>query len=850
MSTYLALKVSNSEMSLAVPRENLISSIPLEFFLSHAAGLLSPMILPIESQLQLLAVLHRLAQESNGIASSIVNTSNLISAVIDTFLLASTTHGIFVQPEPSAIQLLITLASASRANAITLLVWTDALLRFVTLVPPDTPYPTSLAIPLLTHTLQFYMTLASYGLYAHIATAVAGPLSRARHFVTSSLTNGGSDDIAIAWATLLEMWTVCATDPHKITPNHDITWSQVASMGWSEDLLRWRESQGMTRMRSDVWGALWRAQSALLEGARLNGANGGAGERQAVLEAVKNGFELGHEKDIVVDALISLRDQLRGMQASAAITRVRDLALHARTIAAAIRLWLACIPTTSGEPLTSPPFTLPFPEISDICAQIVNHPLWSSVYTENSDPFTNVACRPLTTLLSAFLELSRMLPGVSDDLWFAQVLSVLCRSIPGDDDWAFRTFERVLKTLNAEWMALRGWHVPAVIWEKHGFEIIKPFLAHAIRSPDSFISPLWPSPQSLSLSTTQHLPSSHSISHRSSLEGGLPLTQDWVLSALDHLLRSGSSPVFRSLPRSWDASETEVVRASLLFAKITQNIFRLFSLTEFMMTREEVIFGCMKVFMLEHGQNESTKFEEVYRDGVVETLMGDLLAPFTVSSKSPIPRSNARTNLERVSRRFLGPDTPFYQFYSDFLGLYDGISFSHPVFARLLIPPTSMRYPSDYRKLLWDDFGHVLRTVRLSPDEVLADDIKEYLWPIEHDVQIIRAYLRVLVKHSLSNFPRLLAVHHIACNIWPDLQPDNRSPDEKGKKLLSAVVDMGSRETVREVVTYCQRQDRIVVPPRCFEVDENRRKLRLDCVKQWGSPSLLERLAGLLVDTV
>jgi hypothetical protein len=189
---------------------------------------------------------------------------------------------------------------------------------------------------------------------------------------------------------------------------------------------------------------------------------------------------------------------------------------------------------------------------------------------------------------------------------------------------------------------------------------------------------------------------------------------------------------------------------------------------------------------------------------------------------------------------------PFYQFYTDFVALYDGISFSHPQFARLLLPPTSMRYPSDYRKLLWDDLGHVLRTVRLSPDQVLANDIKEYLWPIEQDLQIIRAYLRVIVKHPLSNFPRLLAIHHIACSIWPDLRQDHEAPDEKGKNLLLAIVNMGSNETVREVVTYYQLQDGIALPPRCFEPDGLRKKLRLECVEKWGSRPLLERLGGLL----
>jgi RNA polymerase II-associated protein 1 len=40
------------------------------------------------------------------------------------------------------------------------------------------------------------------------------------------------------------------------------------------------------------------------------------------------------------------------------------------------------------------------------------------------------------------------------------------------------------------------------------------------------------------------------------------------------------------------------------------------------------VFGCMKVFMLEHGQSLNDSAEEVFCDGIVERFMEDILRPY------------------------------------------------------------------------------------------------------------------------------------------------------------------------------------------------------------------------------
>jgi hypothetical protein len=213
-----------------------------------------------------------------------------------------------------------------------------------------------------------------------------------------------------------------------------------------------------------------------------------------------------------------------------------------------------------------------------------------------------------------------------------------------------------------------------------------------------------------------------------------------------------------------------------------------------------------------------------------------------------------------VSVGFLGAGTPFYQYYTDFVALYDAISFAHPTFARLLLPPTSMRYAPDYRRLLWNDYAHVLKTIRVEPADVVVGELGEYLWPVEGDAQMLGAYLRALVKGSgngggggaVQGFLRLVATHHVACSIWPDLREGGgaaeQSREERAEKLLRVVVDQGDSEVVREVVSYRQtREGRVEVSPGCFELGEDMKRGRLKFVERVGGEAFARGVEGLLI---
>ncbi|KAI9437408.1 hypothetical protein F5148DRAFT_896654, partial [Russula earlei] len=234
-----------------------------------------------------------------------------------------------------------------------------------------------------------------------------------------------------------------------------------------------------------------------------------------------------------------------------------------------------------------------------------------------------------------------------------------------------------------------------------------------------------------------------------------------------------------------------------------------------------------------------------------------LLLPYTLSaSTNGLSASSApdeQDNLELAAARFLGAGTPFFQFYTDFVTLYDSVSFGHPLFGALLLPPLAQRYAPDYRKFLYDDTAHVLGTVRTPVERAIGEAAGAFLWPAERVPQIVGAMLSLLVgrraRVPIEGFVRWMAVHHVAASIWPDLREDSSSPiaDGRGRQLFEAIVNQGEHTVVREVTLYWQqREGRVVLPPICFDLDLVRRRNRLEWIRVWARSGLLERVEGLL----
>lgn len=828
-------------VELDSPRDVAINSLHLDFFFPQIATILTQGDVFPESSTQLLSILHRLAQQSNAIADKIVSTPNLLGSIVQTFLLTPIpTENTSPLPNPFVLQLLYTLALSSRPNAQEIEIYADSLLRFVTFSAFSSPYPPALATNLLAGTLRLFRALASYGFYSHIAATAIEQLAHIEQHVVSEACH--SQPLTIAWANLVETWTVCAIDPHQTTPPHDITWTQIVGWAWHESVLALQDRLEVDEKNWPEWSASWRAQAVWLEGSKVNAIKGGEAERLDVINSIKAGFENGKEFKVLNTAVTTLQKELVSLK-EGDVGQLKKMASHVGLLTSAVRLWLACIaPHTDGPP-PSPPFILPFAGLSELARSLIVHPLWSTLPSLDTS-LGYFHCKKLSAYLSYYLWLSRRLPGTSQSLWLAQAFSILLRLMPGDEDAALLISKDVISMLTPSWAMARNLQVPSQFWERRGLSVLEPFIINRIRRQENvYIGPLITTPQSIKHSTTQRLPLQATISQL-----GLPLHPDWTMSPLEHLLRSGESAVFKALPTSWDASEVEVARASLFLTKIVQEALLNFSMTSLVLTREEAVFGCMKVFMLEHDQPQSDSSDEVFRDNVVGHFMEDILRPYSLGSADSWAISSVRKeDLEKVASRFLGPSVPFFQFYTDFVALYDAISFSHRIFSLLLLPPTSMRYPLDYRKHLWCDFNHVIRTIRVSPLQVLSADVREYLYPIETEPQVIASYLNSLLQNNAHDFMGFVALHHISSNIWPDLRgTGDVENEERASTLLKTVVHQGNIDLVRQVVMYRQTiSESVLLPPSCFSKFEEVRTLRLECVLRWGGQAMINRLKGL-----
>ena len=842
-------------------RGDLISSLQLQFFLPQIATIFDAADLPHLSLVQLLAVLQRLAMHSNAIADEISATPSLIANVLRVFILTPILPSNSPPPVPAAIHILTTLASASRVSASRLLDPADTLLRFVTSTPASSLYPLPLATNLLTQTFHLYTTFARYGLYAHIATTAAEPLARLSSFILAPECD--SRPLLTSYASLLAAWIICASDPHQTSPPHDILWSQVSGWGWISDLTI--VAHKLTQNSSDwgTWAALWNAEAAWLEGARHNGVRGGAGEREISIARLRPAFDGGLEKEVVLGAISSLKRLLSeiptGYDASKGLAFYREMVESALVLGAAIRLWLACLPL-DYEPLSEPPFQLPFSLLGMLAILVVTHPLLSEPFNipSHSRPFL----RPLVSFITNYVWLSRRLPGTTRSLWLAQLGTTIMRFFPGDEDAARGMIDALINLVDEQCLVECGWSVHSDVWSRGGLCILTPFLVNDLvphvddgeEAPRARVAPLFPTPLSLKVATTQRLPSVRGFTFL--------FARDWPVLPLDHLLHSGTSPVWRHLPSDWDANETDVVRATLILTRVVREALLANGIPTFAINRAEVTFSCMKVFMLEHGQAQGAPSasgegrEEVFRDGVVNELMEALLLPLTLSASPNGLSASATTdnqdNLELAAARFLGAGTPFFQFYTDFVTLYDATSFGNPLFAALLLPPLAQSYASDYRKLLYDETAHILGTVRTPAERVIGEAVGPFLWPAEGVPQIVGAMLSLLVgrraRVPIEGFVRWMAVHHVAANVWPDLREDASSSvaDERGRKLFEALVNQGEHGVVRDVSLYWQRRTgRVVSPPVCFDLDPETRRSRLAWIKDWAKSDLVERVEGL-----
>lgn len=800
--------------------EEQLHTMPLEYLWGAVVYNFSRTAMCATNQIKLFEVLTSLVTSSLKLAEEVIGVHGLLdNAVKSAYSLESA--GNESREDIDAVYLaflkfLQSLATISRRCAEALIPGiSDSLLRNIVVLPSHASRSSALSV--VASILDFYTILGRYGLGCGITSSAQESFQNLISLVCDEipLETPEGKHLVQAWMELVEVWIACAINPHQTTPEHDLNWSQVIAWAWADSLLSLRQrlilcyqeigAQGAW----ELWAMWWRAWAVWIKGCKVNEIDRGEKVIERWWIDANTSWKNGPENDVFHSAS-SRVENMGGVQFST------ELQLAAKTCHAALLL-LDEIRDRMKEVMFN---ILPIEQALSITNTISQDETWISIVATRNP----MEIRIWTNLLVVLVRYIRHY-DISEDNLLSLDYHIFHRLMPGDEILASELIADILELTSSRLDA--KFSVPEEKWTGGGFaKTLLPLYKYGLWPEEAhFIAPLVPHSMALKMTTTVATPE-HNVLPKTPSGGltGIALPQenegDWVATPLDILLRSGSTHtrLFRTLPKDWTASETEVVRcllALLLGRRVP-------------MSRSQLIFTCMKIFMLEHGQS-SEEGEEVYRDPLVEKLMYQLLQPlrYSLSQKTPINlvlSSNA--TLDTIAKAFLGFDQSFYQFYSDFIGLYDSASFGHELFGTLLLPPTSHLYPRDYRRLLWGDYGHIIRSIRVEAKGVLAakGELKTWLWPLEghEDGEMLGFYIKALLKHNPSGFLRLIAIHHVAYCLWPDLYGE---PTEKKRitagKVMRAMLTGQDGTLLQDLLCYQQARegDPVILSPDCYRAN-------------------------------
>ncbi|GMK55626.1 hypothetical protein CspeluHIS016_0206820 [Cutaneotrichosporon spelunceum] len=727
--------------------------------------------LPSSTRAQLLRILRRAATATPQVAEAI---TPIVPHAVKALVLRPAWPS--EMPSMDAMRLLRETIESSREAAEALRPSVEALLKFLATDIPISGKEVVLEV------LRILYGLGRYGMGASLATSAREVWSR----LTAWISREG-EEVYVAYFDLLRVWVVCAIDPHRTTPEHDITWSQLCALGIADEATTALHT--LLAAEKKEWAKIASALGVLAEyalGASINGQRGGEGEKRALLNSLQ-------EMDLV----------------------------------GAIPSAVADIPTQDG--------------FNAALAQVfrLNNALGYNLVV--GPPLQRLVWWALSTTGREDVELRHAVlitakQGVVDlDTWARSAFDLALNFGPGDEPLALSLVDDIIRT---DWTGLSGSKhhhgegaedpdpqpvLDAIksIGHTDGLTILRPLL-HATILP-ALADILAPRPSHLYLKATGTL-----RSPPPTLPQALPLLADWVFSPIDELLRSGASQALDLAPSDWDASEPQLARAILALARLaafTSPTYR---------NRTDAILGAMKVFMLEHGLPDAPNaVKDVFRDDAVSSSLTAILDATAVPSAAATPTQEA-VHAPLEGARFLG-DTPFFQFYQDLVALYEAVSFGDANFARVLLPPLAMNYAVDYRRLLWAE-SEALRSLRIGEGAGVpleSGSVAAYFMPLETDRGVLHAYARAVVA-GREGFLGRVAVHHLAGLLWTGEDTERASPRVQ---LLVVVLAQGSDAVLRRVIGHDVERD-----DGTGTVDEHEIARRVAVVAQLAGPRAVARL--------
>lgn len=146
--------------------------------------------------------------------------------------------------------------------------------------------------------------------------------------------------------------------------------------------------------------------------------------------------------------------------------------------------------------------------------------------------------------------------------------------------------------------------------------------------------------------------------------------------------------------------------------------------------------------------------------------------------------------------------TSFYDFYTQLVEEFVGVSYCDPVFGQYILIPLQQCHSVRFRKYIWTEQTAVLRLLS-TPISQLPVPLKEFLEPLETDVQLLNVYLHALatgrVREMWSPVMYTVARHHVSLYV----KVNGNHPT--GLSLLHKIQNLGNKElqTLLLQYTYC-----------------------------------------------
>lgn len=648
----------------------------------------------------------------------------------------------------------------------------DQYLRFLA-IPPwranETAVSKTVMFRITGLVMRIFETVARYGLNGSLLSTAPELWLFVGQWTGRLNVSASTDELTLASAyfDLLRVWIVSATDPHSMEKEHDLVWTQVEGLEWAEEALHilnadfvWESFQSGSSSRKDL--AIAKLEQSAVEmlaawtaGVTKNTPRSGEDAKDAL------------KRGLPTDFAEKTRERLQA---------VANLSEPANS-RSQLRVWAG---------LAESRFML--------CSK-----LGIDVFFDETALLTCVKSLSATrdlysvrglryTLLQSF-DGAKAIANIS--LWAELALSAISKGQPGDETSLLNIVDTLL---DLPWEADRV----SSISHPHGLYILRPFLHFAILPDlDVLVGPARPLSNMLRVTTTLRR-GTVARNIRTGAVAGLPLSQDWLFTPFNALLKRRSSPVFKQLPPAWNASRLQLLRATFIFADLLLRPGdpRNGAAPERGMTGSQTLLNLMKVFVLEQvdpADDEDNVESELFRDPVIEQSMNEFIAPLLQSSEKP---SSKIETMADVAKSFLGTATTFYQFYYDFIELYESISLGHKIFSQLALPPLAHTYPLDYRKLIWCEQPSVLRTLRMQFNDVPREHgtLGTYFEAIEEDEDILRGYARALVDGAVHprTHPFLynVAAHHVVGAVWDT----KGAVVEERRELWTSIKDSGNEE--------------------------------------------------------